>query len=838
VQLTVASSSPTATTVSTASAYTVSRVEALTITITEPLANQGYKTADLTGGKVEIIGTLNDPTVVNVGVLADLPSAVLMGYDAGDGKAASTFTESADKAQFSTNGLWHFTTTADAAIHNPFGPEIQSHNFLSGTYAYYGANETASASTSKPNFCQTQPGMPIPPNATKCMVPEFMQAASSGYFDSPAITVSAGGDATLTFDVWWEVETAADWDNLQLQSCTGTPGSSGASCTTMAQLAATQDLPPGKTAGQIIPCAGIGYPACPSAQNLIAVPNALSGGSLTSVSFPLPSSVSGTVFFRWKFDSVDPYANHFTGVLLDNIAVSGAGSIVLASATVNKTTDPPSWSLLMTPEEGTNAITISAVHDAYVTGGLTATANATFFLDTQAPTLTITALSEVTATSTLTVAGTFSEAQPQLIDIFNTVGSGSALSVGKITTFAEGASTFTKEITLSEGSNKIEVRIKDKAGQCNTLDPEDCTTTIADTDTIMLDTTVPVITAGETAYPTGYVSARQGDLVVLQTNCTDAAGKGIGTVKAASPRTPSVFDISFRTDIPGAVKDQWLSGITGGSDAALTYLLPMTIPNTVAPGTLTLNVQCTDTAGNIATSTVTATIVSTLAGFVLNLMPGDNMISLPIIPDIADSSTLEASVDTMVAGVLSPVDSLQAIEKILYYDATNTSVTAPNRWQIWTADTSDTDSLTTMKTGRGYIVQMRAAAFKESASIAAGVPATQAPISLRYEGTFLKGGMTTPPTYTVEGTGGAWNLIGLHSEDSEVVSNYFQPLESPNRIWGSALVYQNVIIFPIVAGETPTVTLGAFSGLVSTDEIDPGQGIWLFALADGSLVPR
>jgi hypothetical protein len=354
----------------------------------------------------------------------------------------------------------------------------------------------------------------------------------------------------------------------------------------------------------------------------------------------------------------------------------------------------------------------------------------------------------------------------------------------------------------------------------------------------VLDTAPPVITAGETAYPTGYVSARQGDLVVLQTNCTDAAGKGIRSVKAASPKTPTVFDKVFRTDIPGAVKDQWLSGINGGSAAALTYLLPITIADTVAPGTLTLNVKCVDTAGNEVTSTVSVTIVSTLAGFVLNLMPGDNLVSLPIIPDIADSSTLEASLDTLVAGVVSPVDGLQAIDRILYYDATNTGASAANRWKIWTADPNDTNSLTTMKTGRGYIVQMRAAAFKASASIAAGVPATQAPISLRYEGTFLKGGMSTPPVYSVEGTGGAWNLIGLHSEDSEIVSNYFQPLESPSRIWGSALVYSNVIIFPITKGETPTVTLGAFMGLVSTDYIDPGSGIWLFALADGSLVPR
>ena len=455
------------------------------------------------------------------------------------------------------------------------------------------------------------------------------------------------------------------------------------------------------------------------------------------------------------------------------------------------------------------------------------------------------AMAGVTSDSSLTVSGTFVEAQPKVIEIYKTVGDGTALSVGKVTTFTEGQTAFTKDITLSEGSNKIEVRIKDLAGQCNTSDTDDCATTIADSGTVVLDTTAPVITVGETAYPIGYVSARQGDLSVFQADCTDAAGFGIGSVKAASPLTPTTFNMNFRTDIPGAVQDQWMSGITGGSDNAKTFLLPITIPSSVAPGTMYMNIQCTDLAGNTKTGIVSAVIVSTLGGFTLNLMPGDNIVSLPIIPSAASSSTLATSINTLVAGVLSPVDGLQAIDQILYYDANDTSSAQEDRWSVWTASAADTDSLTTMKTGKGYIVRMRAAAFKASASIAVGVPATQAPIALNYEGSFLLGGQSIPPVYDVEGkdstnnpAGGTWNLIGLHSEDQELVSNYFQPLESPNRIWGSALVYNNKIEFPLTQGETPTVVLGAFSGLVSTDYIQPGSGLWVFALADGSLVPR
>jgi len=846
-QLTVATSTPTASTASSTTAWTTSKVTALTLVISEPLPNQGYKLSDLTSGKITITGTINDPTVTTVGVLADLPSATLLGYDAGSGKEASTFTASADQAQYKMSGLWHFTTAADAAIHDPFGPDIQSHNLLSGTYAYFGANEAATASASKPNYCATMPGMPIPPGQTKCMVPDFMQMPSSGYFDTAKVTVSAGGDATLAFKAWWEVETAADWDNMKLQYCTGTPGQDSAGCQNLAQFAATQDMFGSFSNGDVIACSNMAmYPGCQGGMpSLIALENAKAGGALTPISFKLPSAVSGSVFFRFFFDSVDPYANHFTGILLDDIGLTGAGSLVLASATVNKATDPPTWTLLMAPEEGQNKITISATHNAYVTGGLTIDADATFFLDTQAPVLTMANLTDVTSNATLTVSGTFTEAQPKVIEMYKSVGSGSALSIGKITTFASGATTFTKNITLSEGSNKIEVRIKDMAGQCNTATSDDCTTTIADYDTVVLDTTPPVITVGETAYPVGLISARQGDLGVFQADCTDVAGFGIQSVMAASPQSPSTYDIPFRTGIPGAVKDIWLSGIVGGSANAKTYLLPMTLPTSLAPGTMSMGLKCIDKAGNEQLGTVTGTIASTLGGFIHNLMPGDNIISLPIIPAVANSATLASDISTLVAGVLSPVDNLQAIERILYYDANDVTASSADRWKIWTAVTTDTDSLTTMKPGRGYIVQMRDAAFKASESLSPGVPATKAPIALSYKGTFLFGGQSIPPVYAVEGmdatnnpAGGTWNLIGLHSEDKELVSNYFQPLESPNRIWGSALVYQNKIDYPLTASGTVTVILGAFSGLVSTDYINPGEGMWVFALADGTLVPR
>ena len=297
------------------------------------------------------------------------------------------------------------------------------------------------------------------------------------------------------------------------------------------------------------------------------------------------------------------------------------------------------------------------------------------------------------------------------------------------------------------------------------------------------------------------------------------------------------------------MQDQWIEG------TPREFLLPFTIPTGFPPGTLSLSVRCTDEAGNTATDTVSATIVSTLEGFVHNFLPVDNLMSLPIIPAIAgdtgfDPDPLTAEIDLLVADVLSPVDNLPAIDQILFYDATlvedefGDPIAEADRWTFWVPG-GPSNSLSKLRTGRGYLVQMRADAFGTSEELAEGVPSTPAPIQLRYEGSFLLTGQNVPPIYPVEGkdpvhnpTGGAWNMVGFHSEDGELVSNYFQPLESPNRIWGAALIFKNLINFPLQAGATPEVVLGAFVGLLDTDLIEPGSGLWVLLLEDGVLVPR
>ena len=83
--------------------------------------------------------------------------------------------------------------------------------------------------------------------------------------------------------------------------------------------------------------------------------------------------------------------------------------------------------------------------------------------------------------------------------------------------------------------------------------------------------------------------------------------------------------------------------------------------------------------------------------------------------------------------------------------------------------------------------------------------------------------------------------MGFHSENELPVTTALQSLESPQRIWGSLLQYNNRIVFTIPdnPGEEPyfEILLGAFQRLLSTEDLTPGYGYWIFMVDDGVITP-
>jgi hypothetical protein len=776
-------------------------------------------TVGVTTNSVLIKGTIADPTVTQVGVQADLAEVILVGAPAGAPTGASEFETAGDQGQWTTNSYWHFTNNIQGLAN------IVGQN---NTVVYFGR---AQDETTSPNYCNPS-----------CQTPEFAQQPIVGDLDTASFTI---GQATkLSFDTFYDTEPVPEWDRKEIYFC-----ETGGQCTKLAQIIDPFSIfvpgfnPNAVSPGQIIQ---------KGSDTFIMIPawyTAGGGPAMVSVELDLPSNLAGkTGTLRFKFDSGDPFGNHFLGWVLDDVLVEGAGTQLLSPAIVDSSTEPATWQLTLNDvKDGTNTLAITANRTAY--DATSDSVDLTLIKDTTQPVVnTLVAVSivivggqetdvpiagGVTAFPSVKVTGTFTEETPKQLNVYV-----NGKSILKKTTFTN--TEYSAQATLSganNGVNTIAVVLEDQAGLCNTTPNTACTAATSDkTLVVNLDNVVPVITLGAPKYPIGFNSVRAGkdDFVVFHLDATDT--NGIKSVKAQAPGSES-FNINFRNNIPEAVKDQW------GVDKA--WVLPFTPSSGVFPGTLTLSIQVEDNAGNVQTDTVTAQVTAALGGFVFNLLPGQNFISLPVIPSIADTTTLAADV-SLIGGNPGMVDNVDgaagsaqagepAIERILYYDATDTASAAPDRWSIWTSATNDTDSLTKLRTGKGYLFMMKEDAFASSAPLAVGLPASPAPIQFTYTGTFLLTGQSIPPSYAIEGTGGAWNMAGFHSEDTLPVTTYLQSLEAPQRIWASVLEYKNFINFQV--GENPEVVLGTYGRLLAESNFTLGRGFWIFALADGQLVP-
>lgn len=168
-----------------------------------------------------------------------------------------------------------------------------------------------------------------------------------------------------------------------------------------------------------------------------------------------------------------------SGVNISSLVVKLDGKAVDA-ATLTSTAITNGYSVTYTPAaalaDGAHTVTI----DCKDNDGNAATQKSTSYtIDTVPPTLNVTSPAEglVTATSSVTVAGTTNDAtsSPVTITIFLNGEDQGAVTVG-----ANGS--FSKTVTLAEGSNTIIVKAKDAAGKESTV-----------TRNVTLDTSVPKI---------------------------------------------------------------------------------------------------------------------------------------------------------------------------------------------------------------------------------------------------------------------------------------------------------------------------------------------------------
>lgn len=169
-----------------------------------------------------------------------------------------------------------------------------------------------------------------------------------------------------------------------------------------------------------------------------------------------------------------------SGINLGSLVVKQDGTAVASSA-VTTTAISNGYSVTYTPSsalsDGSHTVTVSVSDN----DGNAATAKTTTYqIDTVPPTLNVTAPADnlVTATASLTVSGKTNDATSSPVTITITLnGTGQ----GTVTVGTDGS--FSKVVTLAEGSNTIVITAKDAAGKTSSV-----------TKTVTLDTSLPKIT--------------------------------------------------------------------------------------------------------------------------------------------------------------------------------------------------------------------------------------------------------------------------------------------------------------------------------------------------------
>ncbi len=601
--------------------------------------------------------------------------------------------------------------------------------------------------------------------------------------------MTVGTDNTLTFWTWYDTEMDF-WPDRKLVEVS----TNGTTWTPLAWL--SQFWPP-STPPDVNPS----YFA-----TLTNVPSK----AWTQVSISLAAYAGQDVYLRFRFDSMNDWANNGEGWYIDDVNVSGAGFL---GKTVDVGADL-TFSTEFTLAEGSNTISVSAKRQNYEPIQ-TGEASVTGSLDTVAPAIALGTVTTPTNLSTQSLTGTITELNFARLTV--KVNNVEQYSTTVLTSAGTGVGTFLCTLTLSAGTNNIVVTAMDKVGL-----------TTQGTTSIVYDAVGPVFgavvgtTQYDIAYKIGEISARPGDWFFICLKVTDAA-TSVSTVKLVSEGSPSEWPRAIKTsELPVAVIDSW--GISTATKAAMNYILPMQLPSGAPAGDYSFTVKAWDTAGNTSTLVVKVKVITALEAFDIYLMPDWNLISSPLMPT-----------NTSMATLTTDIQATGLFERVWYYDASKAGTA--DEWKLYEPGVSS--DLTTIEAGKGYWFKMKdLAAFttagKVSEPMKAGLPNTPAPVKLTIAGEVLKAGAVVPPTYTVYA---GWNLIGLHSEQSRSVSTALSSVTVPQQTWGSLFQYLNYISFPMREEGQPEIDLGRFDKLISTDTMQPGRGFWLYMMQGGIIVP-
>jgi hypothetical protein len=487
--------------------------------------------------------------------------------------------------------------------------------------------------------------------------------------------------------------------------------------------------------------------------------------------------------------------------------------------------------------EGSNAITVNATDSV----GNIATNSTSITVDTTAPTLEISAPSaSLTKGGPITYTVNYTGADAVTLENSNITLDPTGNATGTVAVTGSGTTTMTVNISGITGDGTLGISIaastaSDTAGNLasaagpsanftvdNTAPTLDITPVTSPTNVnyqiITGNVSDGTVTVNGTNAPvdSGVYSYNLTDLVEGANEITVIATDSLGneatastsiTVDTTAPTIPVVTDDGASTTSTTSLHANWTSsdpgsgiaeyfyaiGTSAGATNVVNWTSTETTPNVTA-SSLSLNVSTTyyftvkakdvlgsnSTAGN--SDGITVLHSSAPGTYDIGLVPGWNLISLPLIPT-------NDSIQNVTAGIQNKINTSYGI----WYYGSSTP-----KWFSYTPGGSF--DLTKMQAGKGYWIYMDSST------------------TLTVTGSFLPA-RALPPEYSVY-TG--WNLIGIHAQTDKTASDYLANLGIYGTGWSSLFKY----------------TAGQYASISSTGTMDLGNGFWLYAPRNGTLIPN
>ena len=814
----------TATTTSSAGAttsagvnFTLAKLAQVVITITSPAEAAVFNTTT-----VDVVGTVNDPTVTAITLAKGLASGNLVGKSLTE---ASDFSTSADNDTYTKTGLWKFT----------------------GQFPDFNSDSNKVAALSQ--------GLPSNPNYN-------VGGVVQGKLETKEISIS-GADTTLSFDYWYSTEPTPQpgpgwglnegYDRKKVLFC-----ETGGSCTLLAHIVSivedpmssmmgmmggmmggggggggafyfepppgTQYLPAGVTIGMTFQVDG---------ETAIWIPRgrgSMEGGTrvMTPVEISLAAFNGKTGTIKFKFHSGDDFnqSPDEQGIVVDNVAVNGPITEGDETAVANG-----AFSLSFVAPEGT--VTTKFIASSTVTGTASGETTLTTVVDTLAPTLVLTAPTSPTTFLSQQLAGSFTESSPTQLEVYVN----SALKSKSTNLTAND--TFSVVVGLSAGVNAISVVLTDDSGQTDT-----------EYATITVDNTTPTITASVVPILSSSV-VRPGDSFFVVVNATDSSDANQNTGIATVTHDMGVGAITYAGISTVAEVIQKKHSLTnfGASSTATTHVVMGVVPDSAAAGSLPVTIDALDGAGNTGTATINLTVVSDLPDRTGFLREGFNFIGFPLVPststfdDLLDQEITNANAALTTALGRTPKLS-DVVESVFTWSGgpgTAIGSLTAGSFLSYTPSAS-ADTLTSLTAKMGLLVNVAATVTvsgsdidvfdtAENPTVSAGSDVT-VPIAWNVIGEYLPSGQATPPVKTVK-TG--FNLVTVHAPtDTQSFDNVFRGALVPNARAISATTSQNEVNAIYDASEPGNISTLLNEGaelLFPTDTLAVMRSYWL-QLAD------